>query len=380
MTVVLGKPAFATKINIVRPQLPPYAELQDELAQIITTGMLTKGARLAEFERAAAEHLRVKHAIGVASCTSGLMLAYQALGLTGEAVLPSFTFMATASALVWAGVTPVFADVDFDTTNLDVAAAERAITPKTTAIIATHNFGNPADIEALEHLARKHNLKLVFDAAHGFGALYRGAPVGPQGDVQIYSMTPTKLLVAGEGGVVATNSDELAEKIRMGREYGADGTGGSRFAGLNARLTEINALLALRGLPHVDAAARRRNEYAARYAARLTRIPGIEVQKIDPRDRSSYKDFSIVIDAAKFGMDRDRLAAALAAENIDTRKYYAPAVHEQTPYARFVREDTSLPATERLARGSLSLPLWSEMQDEIIDGICETIERIAEER
>src|SRR5262249_8104305 len=154
------------------------------------------------------------------SCTSGLMLTYKSLGLTGEIVAPSFTFMATISAAVWAGLKPVMVDVERHTHNIDPAAVEHAITPATSAIVAVHNFGNPADIAALEQIAKRRKLKLVFDAAHGFGARYQGVPVGAQGDAQVYSLSPTKLVVAGEGGIVATQSDDLAEKIRRGREYG----------------------------------------------------------------------------------------------------------------------------------------------------------------
>ena len=232
---VLGNaPVFSSKLNIVRPRLPAFEEMIDEIAEIFSSGMVTKGRHVAAFEQAIAEHLGVKNAVAVSSCTLGLMLTYKGLGLTGDVVLPSFTFMATASSLVWAGLRPVFADVKFDTTNLDPAAAEAAITPRTTAIVAVHNFGNPAEIDELKAIADRHGLKLIFDAAHGFGAQYRGEPVGKQGDAQVYSLSPTKLLIAGEGGIVATNNDTLADRIRMGREYGNDGNYDSAFAGVNA--------------------------------------------------------------------------------------------------------------------------------------------------
>lgn len=369
-------PVFATKLNIVRPVLPPVSELQESIERIFATKMVTKGPYLAEFERDVASHLGVRNAVALSSCTTGLMLTFKALGLTGEVVVPSFTFMATVSAIVWAGLTPVFADVRLTTTNLDPEAAERAITPKTSAIVAVHNFGNPAEIEALEAIAKRHNLRLIFDAAHGFGSLYRGVPVGRQGDASSFSLSPTKLLVAGEGGIVATESDELARLLRIGREYGMENYN-SVFPGINARMPELNALIGLHSLRRLELAARNRNAYALRYNERLSRLPGVTPQEVEPRDRCSYKDYSIVIDAAKFGMDRDQLAAALAEENIDSRKYYAPAVHKHPPYAQYVREDTSLPVTGRLERDILSLPIWSEMPDDVIDGICTTIERLA---
>src|SRR5438093_1590971 len=220
---ILGNtPVFDRKTPIVHPLLPNFTALANGVKSILGSGMVTKGQYLHAFEAAVAQHLGVKHAVAVSSCTTGLMLTYQGLDLTGDVVVPSFTFMATVSSLVWAGLRPVFADVDLGTTNLDPAAAEAAITPRTSAIVAVHNFGNPADIDALQALADRHSLRLIFDAAHGFGALYQGVPVGPQGDVNVYSLSPTKLLIAGEGGIVATNNNDLAEKIRIGREYGND--------------------------------------------------------------------------------------------------------------------------------------------------------------
>jgi dTDP-4-amino-4,6-dideoxygalactose transaminase len=374
---ILGNaPAFASKIHIVRPELPAFAELAADTEAILSSGMVTKGKHLRAFEEAVAEHLGVRHAIAVSSCTTGLMLTYKCLGLTGDVVVPSFTFMATVSALVWAGLKPVYADVDFATTNLNPAAAEAAITPDTTAIVAVHNFGNPADIDALQAVADSHDLKLIFDAAHGFGSLYQGQPVGAQGNAQVYSLSPTKLLIAGEGGIVATGDDELAEKIRWGREYGNSGNYDSALAGINARMPEFNALLGLYSLRKLEAAARRRNEVAEVYHEQLGDLPGIGFQEVRAGNRNSYKDFSITVDPEGFGINRDELAIALAAENIDTRKYYDPPVHRQTAYAHFAINDKALDNTELLATRSLSLPLWSNMDDETALKICHVLRRI----
>jgi dTDP-4-amino-4,6-dideoxygalactose transaminase len=173
-----GLPVFMNKVNIVRPVLPDLREVADGVNNILTTGMITKGEYLREFEKAVRNHLGVKHAIAVSSCTSGLMLTYRGLGLTGDVVVPSFTFMATVSSLVWSGLRPVFADVDPGTTNLDPLAAEAAITPQTSAIVAVHNFGNPAEIDSLQRVANRHGLKLIFDAAHGLARYTRVSPSG----------------------------------------------------------------------------------------------------------------------------------------------------------------------------------------------------------
>ncbi len=374
-----GLPAFPKKVNIVRPEMPEYSEVTEGVQSILSTGMITKGEYLRAFEKAVREHLDVKHAIAVSSCTSGLMLTYRGLGLTGDVVVPSFTFMATVSALVWSGLRPVYADVDPATTNLDPAAAEAAITPQTSAIVAVHNFGNPAEIDALQDIARRHNLKLIFDAAHGFGALYQGVPVGKQANAHIFSLSPTKLLIAGEGGIVATNDDELAAQIVMGREYGNNGNYDSAFAGLNARMPEFNALVGLSSLTKLEDAANSRNQTAERFEELLGILPGVSFQQVRQGNRCSYKDFSVLIHANEFGLNRDELATALAAENIDTRKYYEPPVHRQAAYQHFY-DGRPLPHTEDLALNSLSFPMWSNMDPTVVAGICVAVQRIYQNR
>ena len=374
-----GAPAFPSKIHIVRPVMPDFSEMADSVQSILRSGMVTKGEHLKRFEQAIREHLGVRHAIAVSSCTSGLMLTYRGLGLTGDVVVPSFTFMATVSALVWSGLRPIYADVDPGTTNLDPAAAEAAITPQTSAIVAVHNFGNPAEIDALRDVANRHGLKLIFDSAHGFGALYQGHPVGRQADAHIFSLSPTKLLITGEGGIVATNDDALAEKIIMGREYGNSGSYDSAFAGLNARMPEFNALLGLHSLERLEDAARTRNQAAEMFHELLGALPGVAFQEIRAGNRCSYKDLSVTFDPERFGLTRDELAQALAAENIDTRKYYEPPVHRQTAYQHFY-DGRPLPNTEWLASNSLSFPMWSNMEPQVVMNICQAVQRIYQNR
>ena len=368
-------PAFTDQVPVVRPFLPRHEDLLPGLQDMLSSGKLTAGQHLKRFEAAVADYLGVRHALAVSSCTTGLMLTYRGLGLTGEVIVPSFTFMATVSALVWAGLKPVFADVDVHTYTLDPTAVEAVITPRTSAIVPVHTFGNPADIETLQTLAERHQLKLIFDAAHGFGTHYQGKPVGVQGDAQVYSLSPTKLLIAGEGGIVATNDTALADYIRIGREYGNSGGYDSAFAGFNARMSEFHALLGLRSLDQLEDAVVRRNQLADVYREQLRPLPGIGMQIIRPGNRSSYKDFSITIDADQFGLSRDALALALAAENIDTRKYYHPPVHRQTAYRQFASPALDLTDTDQLAAQSLSLPLWSHMDEHIAHQICHAIER-----
>lgn len=374
--VLGGRPAFATMLQLVKPALPTADTLLPSVERMMSSGMLTKGKHLVEFEQALAEHLHVKHAVAVSSCTTGLMLTYRALELEGEVIVPSFTFMATVGALAWLNVRPVFVDVNPHTATVDPAAVERAITPRTSAIVAVHTFGNPAEMEALERIADRRGLRLIYDAAHGFGTLYHNLPVGSQGDAQVFSMSPTKLLVAGEGGVVTTNDDDLAEQIRIGREYGNDGSYDTVLLGMNARMGEFNALLGLQSLRMLEASAVQRNRLALVYARHLADVPGIELQRVGAGNRCSYKDFSIVIDPRAFGLDRDQTADALRAERIDTRKYYFPAVHRHTTYRRFAPDEGSLPNTNYLAERSLSLPMGAHMTEDTVAQVCRVLRRL----
>lgn len=370
-----GTPVAATRIDFARPVLPAASAIADELAAILESRMVTNGPFTRAFETDLAEYLNVKHAIAVANATSGLMMAYRSLDLRGEVVVPSFTFMATISALVWAGAKPVFAEVDFATGNLDPSAAAAAITSETCAVVATHNSGNPADIAELESIAARHKVPLIFDAAHAFGSRWKNEPVGAQGDVQIFSLTPTKLVVAGEGGVITTNDDRLAERLRTAREYGHPGNYDSEFAGLNGRMSELSALLGQHSLRHLEPAVTRRNEIAAYYRQRLGQLPGIAFQFVRSGNRCSFKDFSIIIDATVFGLTRDELALVLAAENIDTRKYYDPPAHRQKAYRDYAPANGSLRTTEFLSAAILNLPIWSQMGESTASDVCLAIER-----
>lgn len=379
--VLGGTPILEQFTPIVRPALPRLdEELTRDVAQLLASGMLTKGRWLVELEARVAELVGARHAVALSSGTMGLLLTYHGLGLTGEVIVPSFTFMATVHPLPWLGIEPVFVDIDPHTWNVDPDQVEALITPRTSAVVAVHNFGNPAPVAELEAMARSHGLKLVFDAAHGFGSWYRGRAVGCFGDAEVFSLTPTKLVVAGEGGIVTTNNDALAAHLRAAREYGNAGgaaDAGSEFPGLNGRMPEFNALLAVRTLERLQDATSHRNHLVAMFRERLERIPGLRFQTVHPQDRCSYKELSITVDVETFGLDRDVLARALRAENIDTRKYHYPAVHEQGAYRLIApRYRGRLPVTERVAANSLSLPLWSQMDEELATGICAAIARI----
>jgi dTDP-4-amino-4,6-dideoxygalactose transaminase len=371
-----GSPTFPEGLPFMRPSVPDEEAVLGRLKTILASGMLTNGPFVRELEDRAAEYLRVRHCVAVSSCTAGLMLALQAADVSGDVVLPSFTFAATAHAAAWNQLRPVFTDVDPATLTLSPEAAGRAIGVRTSVIVATHTFGTPCDVEALSSLARSSGVRLVFDAAHAFGSRRDGTPVGGFGDAEVFSLSPTKVLVAAEGGLIATNNDLLAERCRIGRDYANPGDYDCLFVGLNARMSEIHAAIALASLEGLEERIDRRNELATMYKEALERIPGIGFPKVGETDRTTYKDFTILVEPSEFGMGAAELASALAAEGIQTKRYYVPPVHTMKAYRSLGAKNGSLPVTDAVATRVLTLPLWSSMEGPELRQVAEAVRRI----
>jgi dTDP-4-amino-4,6-dideoxygalactose transaminase len=275
----------------------------------------------------------------------------------------------------------VFVDCDREKFTIDVAEVEGAITPQTAAIIGVHIFGNPAPAVELEKISRQKNIPLFFDAAHGFGSILNGRKIGSFGTAESFSLSPTKLLTTAEGGIVATNSDQLAVEIRKGRNYGDSGDYDCAWPGFNARMSELHAVLGLHSLKYLEQNVRRRNRLAEIYKKKLGQIPGVGFQKIDEGNRSSLKDFSIILDESKFGLTRDQLASALAAENIVVKKYFYPPVHWQKAYKdNASAKQNRFENTDYVTTHCLSLPLFSHMDEKDVQEIIRAVERIYEDR
>jgi dTDP-4-amino-4,6-dideoxygalactose transaminase len=364
-----GRPAFAERIPITRPTLPPYAAVAPAFREIVRSGMITKGRYLRELEEMASTYMGAT-VLGVSSCTVGLVLALQALRVDGEVILPSFTFLATASAPSLLRLPLRFVDVRRDTWTIDPRAVEAAITPRTAAVIGVHTFGAPADAEALQAICSRHGLALIMDAAHGLGALRRGRPVGAIADAEVFSMSPTKLVAAGEGGLVSTRRADVAERVDALREYGNAGDYTTIQPGLNGRLDELSAVLAIAGFRALESNAKRRNRLAELAKRELKGVPGVAWQEVGAGDRSSYKDLTIVIEPSEFGCSRDDVARALFADGVDSRKYYVPLVHRHPAFAGASTE--ALPVSSWLESRVLSLPLYSHMPP----GTLRTIARL----
>lgn len=364
-------------LPIVSPEGLSNEKFISDIRRILISRKLTNGEYVREFEETAAKYLGVPHCVAVSSCTAGLVLTLRALRLRGEVILPSFTFHATAHAVAWNGLKPLFADSEPDTFCLSPASVRERLSPRTAAIVAVHVFGNPASVFELGELAARTGIPLIYDSAHAFGSRVGERQVGTFGEAEVFSFSPTKLVVAGEGGLVATHDAGLANRLRAARNYGDAGNADPELLGLNARMSEFHAALAVRGLEGLEERIARRNQIRLRYEGSLGAMLGVSFQCVRAGNRSTYKDFPLLIDASKFGRSRDWLQHFLREENIESRRYFHPAVHRQKLY-RAAWDRRPLAVTDHISKCVLNLPIYSSLTDEDVDRVCGTILRAAE--
>ncbi|MGZ3425111.1 MAG: DegT/DnrJ/EryC1/StrS family aminotransferase [Polyangia bacterium] len=348
-------PAFAETLHVGRPNLGDRARLMERISDLLDRRWLTNdGPYVRELEAAVAARAGVPHCVAVCNGTVALDLALRALGLTGEVIVPSFTFVASAHAIAWAGLRPVFADVDPATHNLDPERVAAAITPRTSAILGVHLWGRPCAVDALAELARARGLRLVYDAAHALGASDRGRPVGSFGDCEIFSFHATKFVNSFEGGAIVTRDEALAKQLRLMRNFGFAGYDDVVALGTNGKLCEPAAAMGLGSLESFDefVAVNRRNHDA--YARALDGLPGVRLHRYDERERGNWQYVVLEIDGR---LSRDLLMRALHAENVFARRYFYPGVHRMAPYRdTHAGAGAALPVTERLTARVLCLP------------------------
>ena len=381
LAVLGGSPAFAQELHVGKPNLGDRGRLMARFDRILDRRWFTNdGACVKELERRLADVLGVRHCVAMCNATVALEIVTRALGMHGEVILPSFTFVATAHALQWQEITPVFADVDRRTHTIDPARIEGLVTPRTTGIVGVHLWGRACDVEAIGEIARRHRLRVVYDAAHAFGCTHRGRPVGGFGDAEVFSFHATKYFNTGEGGCVATNDDALAKKVSLMRNFGFAGYDRVIHLGTNGKMDEFSAALGLTNLESLDefTAANRRNY--ERYAAGLAGCRGLRLYEFDRRERSNYQYVVVEVDSDDAGLTRDELLAVLHAERVLARRYFYPGCHRMEPYrSYFPHAGLLLPETERLAERVLVLPTGEAASVSAIDRICAVL-RTALER
>lgn len=367
-----GPPRFYEPLHVGCPNVP-QAEARNQFLQsvsdILDRRWLTNhGPVVAEFERALAQKLGVRNVITVCNATQGLQVVAKACGLTGEVIVPAFTFVATAHALSWIGLEPVFADVDPHRHTIDPDHLEALITPRTSAIVATHLWGNACPTERLAQIAREHRLQLIYDAAHAFGGSHQGQVIGSFGRAEVFSFHATKFINSFEGGAITTNDDELAQKMRQMTCFGFDGIDHVASVGTNAKMSEVAAAMGLSSLSMMaDITAANQLNYEA-YCLRLAGLPGVRLLPFDEAGNYQYA----IAEVRGKGLSRDQLLEVLWAEGIRARRYFYPGCHRMEPYASRA-EVPSLPVSERLAETVLALPTGTAVTPSEIAAICSIV-------
>jgi dTDP-4-amino-4,6-dideoxygalactose transaminase len=380
LAILGGRPAFESPLHVGRPNTGDRQALMQRINEILDTRWLSNnGPMVRAFESAIVQRLGVRHCVAMCNGTIALEIAIRALGLEGEVIVPSYTFVATAHALSWQGITPVFADIDPATHNLDPAAVERMITPRTSGIIGVHLWGRPAPAEALQALADRHGLALMYDAAHAFGCSLAGRAIGHFGRCEVFRFHATKFFNTFEGGAVVTNDDDLAARMRLMKNFGFSGYDNVIHPGTNGKMTEVCAAMGLTGLESLESFTQINRRNHAAYRDGLRDMPGITPLTYREDTTPNWQYVVAEIDAT-FPLTRDELVRVLHLENILARKYFWPGCHCMQPYrSLYPHAGLMLPATIGVADRVIVLPTGTAMNEADAALVCNVIRRAMSE-
>ena len=370
-----GNTRFRETLHVGRPNIGDREQLLEAINQILDNRWLTnRGPFVQELELRVREFLGVKHCIVVCNATVGLEVLARALGWRGEVIIPSFTFVATAHALQWLGIKPVFCDIDPITHNLDPHCVEALITPQTTGILGVHVWGRPSAIPELAEIADRHGLKLAYDAAHAFGCSFQNTMIGSFGEAEVFSFHATKFYNSFEGGAITTNNDELAARIRAMINFGFQGYDNVISLGINGKMTEPAAAMGLASLDALDQFIQTNLRNYHLYRQELAGIPGVQLIVYDEQERNNYQYIIAEIDGRESILTRNQVNDILHAENILSRRYFYPGCHLMEPYRTLYPETNDrLVHTNQLTARTLSLPNGTAVTEDDIRAICQII-------
>lgn len=362
------------KIFVTQPFLPPLEEFLPYVKEIWESKYLTNGGPKHQLlETTLAEYLGVEHMALFNNGTNALMTALQALELTGEVITTPFSFIATSNALLWNGIKPVFSDIDPITLNLDPSRIEAAITPQTTAILPVHCYGNPCDIAAINDIARRHNLKVVYDAAHAFAVHDKNGSVLGKGDLSILSFHATKVFNTFEGGAIICQNAEMKKKIDNLKNFGIEDEVTVSIAGANGKMSEIHAAMGLAQLNHINEAIAQRGQVDARYRAGLRNITGLTVLPKLNQTVSNYAYFPILV-GDNYPLSRDGIYNCLAEHGIRTRRYFYPLISEFPMYSPLESAAAeNLPVATQMAQRIICLPIYPDLPLDDVDRILSVL-------
>lgn len=377
-----GSPIFNDVLHVGRPNIGSRESLFRRINDMLDRRWLTNnGPYVQELENAIEKYLDVKHCVLTSNATVALGIGARALELDGEVILPSFTFVATAHALQWQGITPVFCDVDPVTHTIDTDKIEALITEKTTGILGVHVWGRACDVETLNNIASKRQLKLMFDAAHAFGSSYKNQMIGSLGNLEVFSFHATKFFNTFEGGAITTNDTRLAEKARSLRNFGFEGRDNVVSLGTNGKMSEVSAAMGLTSLESIDDFIEVNKRNYLTYQKFLSDISGVKMVEYDDREQNNFQYIVVEIDEMETGIDRDLLVEILNAENIQARRYFFPGCHQMEPYRTlYPQSGNFLKETESLVSKVFQLPTGTAVTEQDIVIICNLVEFVLDKR
>lgn len=366
---------FAQPVYVTRPLLPPLNEFARQLEDVWRSGWLTNGGpQHVALERELSEFLGAPHLSLFNNGTVALIVACQALRLSGEVITTPFSFPATPHVLTWNGITPVFADVDPQTLNIDPACIEPLITARTSGILGVHVYGTPCDVHGIDTLARTYGLRVVYDGAHAFGTRIDGTPIGMFGDATMFSFHATKLFHTAEGGALVVRDHDLKNRIDLLKNFGIKNEDEVTMPGINGKMSELQAALGLVLLRHIDREHERRGQIAHIYRRRLAGAPGLRFVEVPGGVRDSRQYLILRVDEAAAGCGRDQLQERLKRFNIVARRYFVPLCSEYSCYRQLPSaRPENLPVANRVAREVLSLPYFGLLSDDDVERICDAI-------
>jgi len=370
-----GKPCFVEKLYVGRPNIGDRTHFLDRINDMLDRKWLSNnGFYVQQFEQLICEKLGVKHCIAICNGTVALEIAMKATNLTGEVIVPSFTFVATAHALQWQEITPVFCDVNPINHTLNPERIEAMITPRTSGIIGVHVWGQPCNIEAITEIAQHHNLKLIFDASHAFGNSYKSQMIGNFGDVEVFSFHATKFLNTFEGGAITTNNDELAAKIRLMKNFGFAGFDNVVYIGTNGKMSEVSAAMGITGLESIDDFIEANHQNYKQYQRDLEDLVGIRLFNYNEIDSCNYQYIILEVDETITNISRNQIMKILHAENVLARRYFYPCCHRMEPYRSFFpHAGLLLPETEKISDRILVLPTGTSISSDDIYKITQLL-------
>lgn len=378
LAIMGGNPAFSKKLHVNLPNIGNRDTFTNLVNSMLDSHSFTNnGLLVQELSKKISEYLQVKHCVLTNNGTSAMLLLIKALELSGEVILPSFTFISTAHTLLWQGIRPVFSDIEQNSWNINGDHCESLITKNTTAIIATHLWGRSCDITRLKDIAERHKIHLIFDAAHAFGCTFKGGMIGHFGRAEVFSFHATKVFHTFEGGAITTNDSVLAEKLEQMRNFGFTGYDQVSRVGTNAKMTEVCAGMGLANIESIEQLILANKMVYKQYQNRLKNFKGIKLIEYNPSESNNYHYIVLEIDEEQVGLSRDEILQILHNENIIARRYFYPGTHKMEPYnSLYPQINSTLPVTNFIASRVLLLPAGSGISEAEIIKICSILDLI----